>query len=175
MTDILEIVWSADVYKVLFSHEWPRRSFLLVLKSFKELEWWINFIEKNTFLGLDKYPDETTLKLACMDRELWAKTLLIIIANSHKISYTASFCHCALYKYVTFHNGWPFWFDVTSCWNLIGCWWPCLLNCRCDTQRICLYLTPRRWKLKCTIFTWLVIWLRIYFNFYAFYAFFLLL
>lgn len=37
---------------------------------FKELEWWINFIEKNTFLGLDKYPDETTLKLACMDREL---------------------------------------------------------------------------------------------------------
>lgn len=58
------------MYKVLFSHEWPRRSFLLVLKSFKELEWWINFIEKNTFLGLDKYPDETTLKLACMDREL---------------------------------------------------------------------------------------------------------
>lgn len=114
------------------------------------------------FRAWHKYSDETTLKLACMDKGLWAKMLLIIIADSHKIWFTASFCHYVLYKHVTFHNSRPLWFGIISCWNLIGRWRSCLLNCLCVIQRICLFLTPRRWKLKCTIFTGLVIWLRSY-------------
>lgn len=99
-----------DLMKIFLGGVW---SFLFIFKGVRMVD---KFIEKYILLhfkGLThKYSDEAdTLMLACMDRELWAKNvkLLIIVPPFRVHSFVSSL-------YINIHNGQPL-------WNFIGCWW----------------------------------------------------